>query len=101
MVTPAARPCASRSNSSLFLRIGSPAPAFMGAYFSALCSALEKVLLLLHLCPLVGVRRRGLARDDGFPGLGGLGIDGHPVALRVRDVILRRHALHGPGRTAP
>src|SRR2546426_1595918 len=33
-----------RSNSSLFLRISNPAPALMGAYFSALCSAFEKLL---------------------------------------------------------
>src|SRR5438132_10799199 len=100
VVTPAARPCASRSNSSLFLRIGSPAPAFMGAYFSALCSALEKVLLLLHLGPLIGVRRRGLALDDGLPGLGELGVDGNPVALRGRDVILGKNRLDGALRHA-
>src|SRR6185295_8742002 len=58
-------------------------------------SALEKLLLLLHLRPLVGVRRRGLALDDGLPGLGKLGVDGNPVALRGRDVILGENRLDG------
>src|SRR2546427_976030 len=50
-------------------RTGNPAPAFMGAYFNALCSAFEKLLLFLHLRPLIGVRRRRLALDDRLPDL--------------------------------
>src|SRR6267154_368419 len=99
-VTPAARPSARRSNSSLFLRIGNPAPGSMRAYFSAACSAFEKVFLFLHLRPLIGVRRRGLALDDGLPGLGELGIDGNPVALRGRDVILGKDGFDGALRDA-
>src|SRR5258708_2154724 len=60
----------------------------MGAYFSALGSAFEKVLLFFHLGPLLGVRRGGLALDDGLPQLGELGVDGNPVALRGRDIVL-------------
>src|SRR6267154_671235 len=86
-VTPAARPSARRPNRALFFSTGSSAPAFMGAYFSALCSAFEKLLLFLHLRPLIGVRRRGLALDDGLPGLGKLGVDGNPLALHGRDIV--------------
>src|SRR5712692_3283312 len=78
-VSRAAWPRASRSNSSLFLRIGNSAPVFMGAYFSAVCSALEKLLLFLHLRPFIGVRRRRFALDDGFPDLGKISIDRNPV----------------------
>src|SRR5438477_8597843 len=63
--------------------------------YTTLFRSLEKVLLLLHLGPLIGVRRRGLALDDGLPGLGELGIDGDPVALRGRDVILGKNRLDG------
>src|SRR6267154_1272177 len=87
-VMPAERPRARRSNKALFSVTCSSGPAFMGAYFSALCSALEKVLLFFHLRPLLGVRRGGLALDDGFPDLGELGVDGNPFALRGRDIVL-------------
>src|SRR6267154_2108565 len=94
-VTPAARPSARRPNRALFFSTGSSAPAFMGAYFSALCSAFEKLLLFLHLRPLIGVRRGGLALDDRLPDLGKLGVDGNPVALRGRDVVLGKDRFDG------
>src|SRR3977135_1181921 len=99
-VTPAARPSARRPNRALFFSTGSSAPALMGAYFSALCSALQKLLLFLHLRPFIGVRRRGLALDDGLPGFGELGGDGDPVALRGRDVILGKDRFDGALRDA-
>src|SRR6266702_1734794 len=67
----------------------------MRAYFSAAYSAFEKLLLFLHLRPLIGVRRGWLALDDGFPALGKLGVDRNPFALRWRDVIIGKDLFAG------
>src|SRR5262245_34215438 len=67
-------------------------PALMGAYFSA-SSALQKPLLVLDLRPLVRVGGRGLALDDGLPLLGELAVEGDPVALLLRHVVLGENRL--------
>src|SRR5215470_13585224 len=89
-VTPADRPCASRSNRALFSMTGHSAP--MGAYSSA-SSALQKSLLVLHFRPFVRVRGGGLALDDRLPRLRKLGVDRDPVALLGRHVVLGEDRL--------
>src|SRR5262245_23107198 len=85
-------PRARRSSRALFSMTGHSAPALMGAYFSA-SSPRKKPLLVLHLRPLVGVGGRRLSFDDGLPDFREIGVEGNPVALLRRHVVLCENRL--------
>src|SRR6476660_3272108 len=61
--------------------------------FAAARSRLEQLLLRLHLCPFVRIRRRGLALDDRLPLRGELAVLGDELVLRVGHVVLGEDRL--------
>src|SRR5262245_20149424 len=58
------------------------------------------MILFLHFSPLVSIRRGRLLLDDGLPRLGKLGVQGRPLALAVRHIVLREYRLDRAFRNA-